>query len=75
MVSQHFHQIILQKSISTAGIVLASQCMDTIDMSLLGKSSLLCKLNQVGFALPLEPVMGHGERYRPSRVSVAMKKI
>lgn len=59
MVSQHFHQVIFQKTVSTTDRVSVSQHMDKSDLSLLGKSSLLCKLNQVGFALPLEPGMRH----------------
>jgi hypothetical protein len=72
MIGQQFHQIIFQKTIRTAGRALASRSTRRTDLSLLGKSSLLCKVNQVGFALLLQPGVGHGGRYELSRVSAAI---
>lgn len=75
MFCQHFHQVILQQTIRTAGRVLVSRHTRKIDLSLLGESGLLCKVNQVGFALLLQPSVRHGEWYSLSRVRVAITMI
>lgn len=75
MVSQHFNQIIFQQTISTADRVSVPRHMSRIDLSLLGKSSLLCKLNEVGFALPLKPGVRHGVWYGLSRANAAIKMV
>lgn len=75
MVGQHLHQIILQKTICTAGRGLVSRHMRKMDVSLLGEPSLLRKFNEVGFALLGQPGVRHGDWQGPGRASVAIRTV
>jgi hypothetical protein len=61
MVSQHKHQIILQQPVCTVTHSLVLGVTRTSTVSILGEFGLLCQVNQVSFALLLQPRMRHGE--------------
>jgi hypothetical protein len=61
MFLEQFHEVIFQVAIRTTAHLSAVLSAFALNMHLLRKTSLLRKVNQLAFALSLQPRMGHGE--------------